>query len=55
VEHRRVSLRGVGLVPVPAYASARVTRLLDRQQAGRQREANRRRAIERLRAMNAGA
>ena len=48
VEPSRVLLRGVGLVPQPAYRSARLLRLLDRRQTGRQREAVRRRHLAEL-------
>jgi hypothetical protein len=44
-------LVGVGLVPQPAYRSARLTRLLDRRETGRQREAVRRQHLARLEAI----
>ena len=41
VTHSKVTLVGVGLVAQPAYRSARVTRLLDRKESGRQTAAYR--------------
>jgi HK97 family phage prohead protease len=51
VTHAKVSLHGVGVVPVPAYAGARVTRYLDRAEAGRQAETDRRKTVRRLAAL----
>ena len=54
VEHSRVMLVGVGLVPQPAYRSARLTRLLDRRETGREKEAVRREVLTRLWASSVG-
>lgn len=54
VEHSSVMLLGVGLVPQPAYASARLTRLLDRAETSRQREHDRRHHVAALSALTAG-
>ena len=48
VEHSRVMLVGAALVPQPAYRSARLLRLLDRRETGREREAGRLRHLARL-------
>ena len=48
VTHRAAYLHGAALVSLPAYRSAVVTRLLDRAEAGREREAERRKAIAHL-------
>jgi phage head maturation protease len=54
VEHSKVLLVGVGVgvVRQPAYRSARVTRLLDRVEAGRQRDHDRRKEIRALKSLN---
>jgi HK97 family phage prohead protease len=51
VTHSKVNLHGVGVVPVPAYAGARVTRYLDRAEAGRQAETDRRKTVRHLAAL----
>jgi hypothetical protein len=48
VEHSKVMLIGCALVPQPAYRSARLLRLLDRTEAGREREGVRQRHLATL-------
>lgn len=51
IEHTRVHFHGVGFVPLGAYPSATLLRLLDRTETGRQTEHDRQHAIRHLRAL----
>ena len=53
VEHSSVLLMGCALVPKPAYRSARLLSLLDRTEAGREREAVRPRHVAALQKLGA--